>query len=533
MYRYIIKNKGLYSVYAILLVVSSTMSVFFAFVLSEIMNCAAEGNLQRLMRVLIVGIVFLLVTVFSEFFYGITKNKLICKARQDLKHDLFDRILHKNVTNFESRNTGDYMNDLQNNLNMYEELYFNNILQIPMIVFSFFVAVITCIYIKPLMLLLILVIGGFTALVVKHTGKMLERSTGGYAEQSASYSGEIKDDFRGYRIISSYHLYDEIIRRHEQANEKQEKAKEINGNDKTLFLCLNELAGLTSTVIIMALAAYFAIKGSFTVGIVIAFGQLSGKIISPIMTASDTWIRFKSSKKLTEKYMAILHSEEDNHPKREKQAVYGDIRLTNVSLIFNEKKGLNNFSAVFKKGKKYLVVGERGSGKSTLLNIISGMYDEYDGEVMIEDEKLKQVERNSLSHLVSLASQEVFLFNDTIRNNITLYREYSDEQIHNVLKQCGLENLIQGLPDGLDTLVGENGSNFSGGEKQRINLARAFIRDSKILLLDEVSANLDSVTTDFIERTVLALEGKTVISVAHKMPEKLAELYDEVIRVGV
>ena len=84
MYRYIIKNKGLYSVYAILLVVSSTMSVFFAFVLSEIMNCAAEGNLQRLMRVLIVGIVFLLVTVFSEFFYGITKNKLICKARQDL-----------------------------------------------------------------------------------------------------------------------------------------------------------------------------------------------------------------------------------------------------------------------------------------------------------------------------------------------------------------------------------------------------------------------------------------------------------------
>ena len=179
------------------------------------------------------------------------------------------------------------------------------------------------------------------------------------------------------------------------------------------------------------------------------------------------------------------------------------------------------------------MVGESGSGKSTLLNIISGMYDEYDGDVMIGDEELKQVERNSLSHLVSLASQEVFLFNDTIRNNITLYREYSDEQIHNVLKQCGLENLIQELPDGLDTLVGENGSNFSGGEKQRINLARAFIRDSKILLLDEVSANLDSVTTDFIERTVLALEGKTVISVAHKMPEKLAELYDEVIRVGV
>ncbi len=532
MYRYIIKNKGLYFGYAILLVISSTMSIFFAFVLSEIINCAAEGNLQRLVRVLVVGIVFLLVTVFSEYFYGITKNKLIRSARQDLKHDLFDKILHKRVTDFESRNTGDYMNDLQNNLNMYEDLYFNNILQIPMIAFSFLVAVITCIYIKPLMLLLILVIGVFTAVFVKHAGKRLERSTGGYAEQSASYSGEIKDDFRGYRIISSYLLYDEIIRRHNQANEKLEKAKEINGNDKTEFLCLNELIGLISTVIIMAFAAYFAIKGSFNVGMVIAFGQISGKIISPIMTASDTWIRFKSSKKLTEKYRAILQSKEGDHPKREKQAIYGDIRMTDVSLTFGEKKGVSHFSAVFEKGKKYLVVGESGSGKSTLLNILSGLYDEYEGEVMLEDENLKQVERSSLSNMVSLASQEVFLFNDTIRNNITLFRDYSDEQMHNVLRQCGLENLIRELPDGLDTLVSENGSNFSGGEKQRINLARAFIRDSKILLLDEVSANLDAGTTDFIEKTVLALEGKTVISVAHKMPEKLAELYDEVIRVG-
>ena len=109
MYRYIIKNRGLYAVYAVLLATSSAMSVFFAFVLSEIMNCAVEENLQKLLRVLIVGIVFLIVTVLSEYLYGIAKNKLIRRARQDLKHDLFDRILHKNVTDFESRNTGDYV----------------------------------------------------------------------------------------------------------------------------------------------------------------------------------------------------------------------------------------------------------------------------------------------------------------------------------------------------------------------------------------------------------------------------------------
>ena len=138
-----------------------------------------------------------------------------------------------------------------------------------------------------------------------------------------------------------------------------------------MFLCLNELAGLTSTVIIMALAAYFAIKGSFSVGIVIAFGQLSGKIISPIMTASDTWIRFKSSGKLTEKYKALLQDSEDTGSKREKQAVYGDIELKDVSSTLGEKKAVNHFLTVFEKRKKYLVVGESGSGKSTLLHIIS------------------------------------------------------------------------------------------------------------------------------------------------------------------
>ena len=145
------------------------------------------------------------------------------------------------------------------------------------------IPVTTCIYIKPLMLLLIMVIGVFTAFVVKHTGK--------------------------------------------RPNGRLEKAKEVNGNDRTLFLCLNELAGLTSTVIIMALAAYFAIKESFSAGIVIAFGQLSGKIISSIMTASDTWIRFKSSGKLTEKYKALLQDSEDTGSKREKQAVYGHSRF--------------------------------------------------------------------------------------------------------------------------------------------------------------------------------------------------------------
>jgi ATP-binding cassette subfamily C protein len=538
MYRYITKNRGLYALYAVFLIISSTMSVFFAFVLSEILNCAVEGNPGKLQKVLVCGIIFLIGAVLSEFLYGIVKNRLVCLARMDLKRDLFECILHRKTMDFESRNTGDYMNELLNNLNMYESLYFENILQIPMIVFSFLVAVFTCIYIQPVMLVLILVIGFFTAILVKHTGKRLEKSTGVFAEQSAAYSGEIKDDFGGYRTICTNFLFKKISQKHGLANRRMERAKETNMNDRTIFMCLNELAGLASTIVIMAFAAYFAIKGNFSVGIVLAFGQLAGKIISPIMSASDTWVQFQSSKKLTENYRAILaEGEAKTAPVLVSQTdgstlVSGDIALSNVSLSLGEKTVLNHVSLTFEKGKKYLVTGESGAGKSTLLHVISGLYDGYQGEVTIGGCDLKAAPREALSRLVSLASQEVFLFNDTIRNNITLFEDYSEEAIQRVLRQCGLEELIGRLPDGLDTVISENGSNFSGGEKQRINLARALIRDCDILLLDEVSANLDPETTDLIERTVLGLDGKTVISVSHKMPEKLAALYDEVIQVS-
>jgi ATP-binding cassette subfamily C protein len=536
MYRYITKNKGLYALYAVFLILSSTMGVFFAFVLSEILNCAVEGNLGKLQKVLVFGIIFLIVAVLSEFLYGIVKNRLICLARLDLKRDLFDCILHRKTAEFESRNTGDYMNELLNNLNMYESLYFENILQIPMIAFSFLVAVLTCIYIQPVMLVLILVIGFFTAVLVKHTGKRLEKSTGIFAEMSAAYSGEIKDDFGGYRTICTNFLFEKISKKHGLASRRMEKSKETNMDDRTIFMCLNELAGLASTIVIMAFAAYFSIKGNFSVGIVLAFGQLAGKIISPIMSASDTWVQFQSSKKLTENYRAILAERESkttpvSATQPDGVLAFGDIELQDVSLSLGEKNVLNHVSLTFEKGKKYLLTGESGAGKSTLLYVISGLYDDYQGEVKIGGCERKTAPKEALSRLVSLASQEIFLFNDTIRNNITLFEEYSDESVQTVLRQCGLEELIARLPDGLDTVISENGSNFSGGEKQRLNLARALIRDSEILLLDEVSANLDPETTDFIERAVLGLNGKTVISVSHKMPEKLAALYDENIRM--
>lgn len=167
MYQYITRHRGLYALYAFLLVISSVMSVFFAFILSEIFDCAQEKNVERLIMILFGGILFLVISVVTGYCFGIVKNHLLCKARQELKQDLFERILHKSVLEFEFRNLGEYMNELQNNLNLYEDLYFKNILQIPAVILSFAVAVGVCLYISPTLLLLIMVIGVLISVMVK------------------------------------------------------------------------------------------------------------------------------------------------------------------------------------------------------------------------------------------------------------------------------------------------------------------------------------------------------------------------------
>lgn len=200
-------------------------------------------------------------------------------------------------------------------------------------------------------------------------------------------------------------------------------------------------------------------------------------------------------------------------------------------------KVLDGVNLTFRKGGKYLLTGPSGTGKSTFLHLLAGMYDSYEGSLAYDGVEVRDIEEGSLHSMVSVVSQDVFLFNDTLRNNITLFDDgYGDGEIWRAVRLAGLEKLAEGLSGedgrGLDAVVSENGKNFSGGEKQRINLARAILRRSPVLLLDEFTASLDADTAREVERGVLDLEDVTVIFVTHRVCEELAGRYDGNYRIG-
>ena len=191
---------------------------------------------------------------------------------------------------------------------------------------------------------------------------------------------------------------------------------------------------------------------------------------------------------------------------------------------------IRNLFFRFRAGKHYAVIGKSGCGKSTLLSLLLGHYPNYSGSIRYDGVELRELTREYLGNTVAYVSQDTFLFQDTIQNNITLYHEeYTPQEIEAALEQAGLKELVDSLPEGLSAMVEENGKNFSGGEKQRLSLARALLRKSRVLLLDEFTANLDKETAEKIEEQVMGLKDCLIITVTHRLTPDMRSRYDGIL----
>lgn len=192
-----------------------------------------------------------------------------------------------------------------------------------------------------------------------------------------------------------------------------------------------------------------------------------------------------------------------------------------------EKTVLRDLSVKFDAGKSYAIVGGSGSGKSTLLNLLMGSSSDYQGSICIDGVSIQNIESESLYQLITAVQQNVFVFNDTIRNNVTMFRDFSDEDVAKAIQKSGLSTFL--AQKGENFICGENGANLSGGERQRISIARALLRKTSILLVDEATAALDAATAKEVSSSILDLNGMTRIVITHRLEEALMKRYDKII----
>lgn len=214
---------------------------------------------------------------------------------------------------------------------------------------------------------------------------------------------------------------------------------------------------------------------------------------------------------------------------KEKKEFHTSIAVSDLSFGYDEKKVIDHFSYLFEKGQKYLIVGPSGRGKSTLLNLIGRLMENYSGQICLDDSEIRDIKRQDYAKLVCYITQNPYIYEGTLRDNVRLFSDASDEEIATALKAAGLETFLKNHEDGLDFRIEENAENISGGEKQRISIARALLRKAPILLMDEVTSALDYDTKVDIENTIFELQDITVLYIAHNITENIRTKADKIL----
>lgn len=543
MYRYLLRKKGYCLLFAALLVTNGAAGPLFSLVMSALVDCAGK-NAEVLFRTLLGGIGYAVIYNLLALSYRCMKTWILTDARYSLKRDIFAALMNRSVADFDAGSSAEYMNELSNNLNQFENVYWSNHLHLFECLISFIAAAAICISLQPLLLVLMLFLALLSMGVTRLTTSPLEKSMESFAESAKAYTGEIRDDFAGFRLIRSYGILPLILRKHDNKNRAMETANRQNINCRMVCAYAGNFVGLLSTVLVMAMASYFSLKGMFSVGMVIAFGHLIGQIISPIESMPSIVANFRASRPLEKRFRHLLgenitsrnlliqtlSTKDADIPKA--NGFREEIILDKLSFRYEtlSREVLRNLSFRFRTGKHYAVIGKSGCGKSTLLSLLLGHYPNYSGSIRYDGVELRELTREYLGNTVAYVSQDTFLFQDTIQNNITLYHEeYTPQEIEAALEQAGLKELVDSLPEGLSAMVEENGKNFSGGEKQRLSLARALLKKSRVLLLDEFTANLDKETAEKIEAQVMGLKDCLIITVTHRLTPDMLSRYDGIL----
>lgn len=530
MKKYLFKSKGLLFLNLIFAIITSALGVYFAFILGQIVDVSISKNFLEFKSVLITGIILMVVSSIFAYLIRIFSGLYIKSTMSNLKGDVFNSILSKDISSFNSQNTANYISALNNDTNLVEQDYFVNILTSFQYLSLFILGTYSIFKLNVYIAIATFVIGFIPLFIPVFFQKEMGKRKEDYSNSLSSFTTKIKDIFSGFEVIKSFNIEEKTKEDFNISNNAVENKKYASTKMEAIVNSLSQFFGGMVFFVPLGLGTYLVLKGEFTTGGMLTAVQLMNYIVNPILSFSAIINKIKAIKPINEKLEAIIEESNGEDSGIVKDSFDKSIEINNLSFSYNEeRKILKGVDLSINKGEKVAIVGRSGSGKSTLLRLLLRYYNDYNGEILIDGIDSKDIKLSSIYDMMSIIQQNVFMFDDSIESNIALYGDYSDEEIDKAILESGLKELIENLPNGKNTSVGENGSNLSGGEKQRVSIARALIKNTPIILLDEATASLDAETSFEIENSLLDINGLTSLVVTHKLNPELLKKYDKII----
>lgn len=527
--RLFYKNKMCFIASVIMTIVMSFLNLMISWLIQQIMDSMANQNMQSAVRCAWIAASVVIAYTVANAVYRAVYPRFLQRAMQQYRDYAFSRLTQKSLRSFSKEGTALYVSALTNDCTSIENNYLAAIFTLIEFLFCFLGALIMMLYYSPVMLVLAVALSFLPVAVSMTAGNRLTEQEKEISKKNERFVSIVNELLSGFPVIKSFRAETQASRLFSQRNEQAEEAKKNKRRTEQLISLLANDAGIIAQMGIFLAGAWLAISNKgVTAGVVIVFVQLMNYILNPISQVPLLWSNRKAAIALMEKLSDAL-SENVREEGREKLNGFSEkIEVKDLTYGYEpESHVLKDLDVQFDAGKSYAIVGGSGSGKSTLLNLLMGSSSNYRGEICIDGVSIKNIESESLYQLMTSVQQNVFVFNDTIRNNVTMFHEFPDKEVTLALERSGLSEFIE--KRGEDFVCGENGANLSGGERQRISIARALLRKSPILLVDEATAALDAATARAVSFSILNLVGMTRIVVTHRLEEAILRRYDKIL----
>ena len=504
-------------------------NIAFAYSIKIIIDSGMSQNREALTQAILIGAIVIFIYASLNFISLRLRNKLVRQIMSRYKNKVFKSILDRDYREFSKEKSGKFISILTENMKKIEQdylhQYFNISKNISLMIFS-----LVAMFIGNWFLTLLVIIASIIPMMISgFIGQKSASLQNSSMIADQKYLAKVKDILAGFLVIKSFNVKEAICEDYSHESEKFDEINFIKGKFDILAYVISQLSGMIVFLVAFGGGMYLIFGGHTTIGSVTAIVQLVNFVVMPLNEIGMGMSKFREGQ-------ATLNSFEvkdviELQTGKTKEYFDDVISFSNVDFSYPnaEEKIFNNLSLQIKKGEKIAIVGMSGSGKSTLLNLLLRFYDVTSGYISIDNQDLQAISAESLYNLMTIVQQDVYIFDDTLRANITLNQFFTDEEIKQAVQQSGLESYILENELGLQTLCGENGSNLSGGERQRLSIARALIRKTPILLLDEATSSLDNKVTTEIENSILEIQDLTVLVVTHKLNKSMLKRYDRIL----
>lgn len=522
--KYIEKNKWQLIFIFALIIVSTLASILSTSILKPIVDdYIIPGDWNGLIKMILVMIGLALLGALAT----LLQNRMMVKVAQvtvrDLRRDVFNKLIKLPIKYYDTHSHGELMSRITNDLQNVMDALTSSIVEIFSSVLTFIGVVISMVAISPWLTLLNLVAIPFVILITSKIAKINRNQFMKQQEQLGRLNGFVEERISGQYVVKAFEMEQKSIKEFSGINEDYRKvgikAEAYAGLVMPLARNLNGITYAITAVV----AGLMGVRGQLSIGDFTTFTRFARQFGQPINQISNQFSSIQLGLASAERCFEIMDEKEeiaDDNNQVELQDVKGAVKIEDVSFSYVEgKRILKHINVEVKPGEVVALVGPTGAGKTTIVNLLTRFYDVSEGRILIDGIDIRDMTRKSLREAIGMVLQDTVLFAETVRKNILYGKlDATEEELKKAAERANADEFIKHLHDGYDTLINEDGSNLSVGQKQLLNISRVFINQPKILILDEATSNVDTRTEVKIQEAMLELmKGRTSFVIAHRL----------------